>query len=156
MTDETTPPFPPPRSAPFPPAQNPAPPTAAVTPPAQTPPPFSPPSSPFPPPSPQGPPQSSSQPPRQSRHGTTVAALLAATVLGAGGAAVVTASLMNDSGNTITREVTVSSASSTPASSVTSVRGVYQRAKDSVVTIHVSTSQLGQTGEAQGSGFVYD
>jgi len=69
----------------------------------------------------------------------------------------VTASLMNDNGNTITREVTVSSASSTVASSVTSVRGVYQRAKDSVVTIHVNTTnQLGEQGEAQGSGFVYD
>ncbi len=36
------------------------------------------------------------------------------------------------------------------------MRGVYQRAKDSVVEIHVNTSQLGQQGEAQGSGFVYD
>jgi S1-C subfamily serine protease len=70
---------------------------------------------------------------------------------------VVTASLVDGNNTTITREVTVGSSSSTPASSVTSVRGVYQRANDSVVEIRVNTtSQLGQTGEAQGSGFVYD
>ena len=150
MSDETTPPFPPPQNTPFPPTQSPSPPPQNS--------PFSPQSSQFPPTTPQSPPQSSSQQPRRSRPGATaVAALVAATVLGAGGAAVVTASLMHDSGNTVTREVTVSSSSSTPAASVTSVRGVYQRAQNSVVTIHVNTtSELGQQGEAQGSGFVYD
>jgi S1-C subfamily serine protease len=65
---------------------------------------------------------------------------------------------MHDGDTTITREVTVSGgSSSTPASSVTSVRGVYDRAKSSVVEIHVATtSDLGQQGEAQGSGFIYD
>jgi putative serine protease PepD len=162
MTDETTPPFPPPQSTPFPPRQDPAPSpqSESATPPPQAPP-FSPyqasQSSPFRPSTPQAPPQSSSQTPRRSRPGTTVAALLAATVLGAGGAAIVTASLMHDNNTTITREVTVSNSSSTPASSVTSVRGVYQRANAGVVEISVSTtSSFGQAAEAQGSGFVYD
>jgi putative serine protease PepD len=158
MNDDTTPRLPHPENAPFPPVS----PSATgerATPPPQAPPPFSssPPSSQFPPQSPAAPPQSSSQAPRRSRHGTTVAALLAATVLGAGAAAVVTASLVDGKNTTITREVTVGSSSSSPASSVTSVRGVYQRANDSVVEIKVNTtSQLGQAGEAQGSGYVFD
>ena len=163
MSDETTPPFPPPQNTPFPPSETPPQPTQGAAPPPQAPP-FSPQSSqssqssPFPPQTPQAPPQSSSQTPRRSHPGTTVAALLAATVLGAGAAAVLTASLVHSDNTTITREVTVSSgSSSTPASSVTSVRGVYDRAKNSVVEIHVNTTtQLGQQGEAQGSGFVYD
>ena len=155
MTDETTAQFPAPENGPaqappFPPQSS-----SAFPPPA---PPQS--SSPFPLQTPQAPPQPTPQhspPRRSSRPGTTVAALLAATVLGAGAAAVVTASLMNDDGSTVTREVTVANSTPTSAATTLSVAGVYQRVQDSVVEIHANTtSQLGQEGEAQGSGFVYD
>ena len=67
----------------------------------------------------------------------------------------VTASLMNDSSQTVTREVTVSSSQPTAASM--SVNAVYKKAQNAVVEIHANTtSQLGQQGEAQGSGFVFD
>src|SRR3954447_7865138 len=129
MTDDTTPQFPPPQNPPFPPS------------PFQV---------------PQPPPQPSSpQQRRRARPGVTVAALLAATALGAGGAAVVTASLTHDGTNTVTREVTVPS--STPTAAAMSVNAVYQKAQNAVVEIHASTtSNLGQQGEAQGSGFVFD
>ena len=62
---------------------------------------------------------------------------------------------MNDSSQTVTREVTVSSSQPTAASM--SVNAVYKKAQNAVVEIHANTtSQLGQQGEAQGSGFVFD
>jgi putative serine protease PepD len=93
---------------------------------------------------------------KRIRMRTAVTALLAAAAIGATSAAVVTATLDSSSNTTVTRNVTVTNAQPTSASSALSVNGVWNRAKDSVVTIKVTTtSQLGQTGEAQGSGWVY-
>ena len=68
----------------------------------------------------------------------------------------VTASLMSDGTQTVTREVTV--AGSQPTAASMSVNGVLpEGAERAVVEIHANTtSDLGQQGEAQGSGFVYD
>jgi len=85
-----------------------------------------------------------------------VTALLAAAAVGATTAAVVTATLDSSGTKTVTRNVTVTNAQPTSSASALSVNGVWTRAKSSVVDIKVqTTSQLGQQGEAQGSGFVY-
>jgi putative serine protease PepD len=94
---------------------------------------------------------------KRIRFRTAVTALLAAAAVGATTAAVVTATI-DSSGDktTVTRNVTVTNAQPTSSASALSVNGVWTRAKNSVVEIKVeTTSQLGQTGEAQGSGFVY-
>jgi putative serine protease PepD len=111
-------------------------------------------------PSPFGPPQPPPQPPakeKRIRFRTAVTALLAAAAVGAGTAAVVTATLdSNNNGQTVTRNVTVTNAQNTSSATALSVNGVWNRAKDSVVDIKVqTTSDLGQQGEAQGSGWVY-
>jgi putative serine protease PepD len=118
--------FPPSQPSPFPPIQPPAPPPAPVN-------------------------------EKRIRFRTAVTALLAAAAVGATTAAVVTATI-DSSGDktTVTRNVTVTNAQPTSSASALSVNGVWTRAKNSVVEIKVeTTSQLGQTGEAQGSGFVY-
>ncbi len=118
--------FPPSQPSPFPPIQPPAPPPAPVN-------------------------------EKRIRFRTAVTALLAAAAVGATTAAVVTATI-DSSGDktTVTRNVTVTNAQPTSSASALSVNGVWTRAKSSVVEIKVeTTSQLGQTGEAQGSGFVY-
>ncbi len=112
--------------------------------------------SPFPPAQPATPEPPANE--KRIRFRTAVTALLAAAAVGATTAAVVTATLASSSGQTVTRNVTVTNAqpTSSSASSALSVNGVWTRAKNSVVEIKVeTTSQLGQTGEAQGSGFVY-
>jgi putative serine protease PepD len=86
------------------------------------------------------------------------AVVVAAAAVGAGGGAGVYAALSPGS-STIVRQVTVAGAE--PASSSTfSVNRIYERAKDSVVEITVRSTQTTpfgqQSGEAQGSGFVYD
>src|SRR5512135_768013 len=110
--------------------------------------------SPFPPmqPAPPTPPPNE----KRIRFRTAVTALLAAAAVGATTAAVVTATLDSSSGQTVTRNVTVTNAQPTSSATTLSVNGVWTRVKNSVVEIKVqTTSQLGQTGEAQGSGFVY-
>jgi S1-C subfamily serine protease len=112
------------------------------------------PSQPFPPrpEQPEPPPQ---KPEKRIHFRTALTALLAAAALGATAAAVVT-STVSSHNTTITREVTVTSAQPAVSNSALTVNGVYQRARDSVVDIKVqTTSQLGQQGEAQGSGWVY-
>jgi putative serine protease PepD len=86
------------------------------------------------------------------------AIVVAAAAIGAGGGAGVYAAL-SPSSSTIVRQVTVAGAE--PASSNTfSVNRIYDRSKDSVVEITVRATQTTpfgqQSGEAQGSGFVYD
>src|SRR3954447_12104782 len=115
---------------------------------------FPPSQSPFPPahPAPQVPPANE----KRIRFRTAVTALLAAAAVGATTAAVVTATLDSSGTKTVTRNVTVTNAQPTSSASALSVNGVWTRAKSSVVDIKVqTTSQLGQQGEAQGSGFVY-
>ena len=108
--------------------------------------------SPFAPPPPPAPPAKE----KRIRFRTAVTALLAAAAVGAGTAAVVTATLDSNNGQTVTRNVTVTNAQNTSAATALSVNDVWNRAKDSVVDIKVqTTSQLGQQGEAQGSGWVY-
>jgi putative serine protease PepD len=90
---------------------------------------------------------------------TAVAALLAATALGAGVAAAVTSAV--DSGGTTTREVTVTSAQPAASSSGLTINDVYERTHAGVVEITVSSSSAtpfggSQEEQAQGSGFVYD
>jgi putative serine protease PepD len=93
---------------------------------------------------------------KRIRFRTAVTALLAAAAVGATTAAVVTATLDSSGTKTVTRNVTVTNAQPTSSASALSVNGVWTRAKSSVVDIKVqTTSQLGQQGEAQGSGFVY-
>jgi S1-C subfamily serine protease len=92
---------------------------------------------------------------------TAVAALLAATALGAGGAAVVATAVDSD-GGTATREVTVTSAQPAAQSNTLSVHDVYERAHAGVVEITVSSPSEAtpfggsQQEQSQGSGFVYD
>jgi putative serine protease PepD len=95
----------------------------------------------------------------QIRPRTALAALLAATALGAGGAAVVTVAV--DSDGTTTNEVTVTSAQPAASSSGLTIHDVYERAHAGVVEIAVSSSSStpfggSQREQAQGSGFVYD
>ena len=114
---------------------------------------FPPSQSPFPPVQPAAPP-----PPNEKRirFRTAITALLAAAAVGATTAAVVTATIDSSGDTTVTRNVTVTNAQPTSSASALSVNGVWTRAKSSVVDIKVqTTSQLGQQGEAQGSGFVY-
>jgi putative serine protease PepD len=90
---------------------------------------------------------------------TAVAALLAATALGAGVAAAVTSAV--DSGGTTTRKVTVTSAQPAASSSGLTINDVYERTHAGVVEITVSSSSATPLGgsqeeQAQGSGFVYD
>ncbi len=110
--------------------------------------------SPFPPAQPAPPAAPANE--KRIRFRTAVTALLAAAAVGATTAAVVTATLDSSSGQTVTRNVTVTNAQPTSSASALSVNGVWTRAKSSVVDIKVqTTSQLGQQGEAQGSGWVY-
>jgi len=110
--------------------------------------------SPFPPP--QAPPPAPPANEKRIRFRTAVTALLAAAAVGATTAAVVTATLDSSGNSTVTRNVTVTNATPTSSATALSVNGVWSRAKDSVVDIKVqTTSQLGQSGEAQGSGWVY-
>ena len=112
--------------------------------------------SPFPPLQPPAPPVPPANE-KRIRFRTAVTALLAAAAVGATTAAVVTATI-DSSGDktTVTRNVTVTNAQPTSSASSLSVIGVWTRAKSSVVDIKVqTTSQLGQQGEAQGSGWVY-
>jgi putative serine protease PepD len=113
----------------------------------------------FPPSQPTFPPAPPSPPPaneKRIRFRTAVTALLAAAAVGATTAAVVTATIDSSGAKTVTRNVTVTNAQPTSSANLFSVNGVWTRAKNSVVDIKVqTTSQLGQQGEAQGSGFVY-
>ena len=116
---------------------------------------FPPSQSPFPPaqPAPHQVPPSNE---KRIRFRTAVTALLAAAAVGATTAAVVTATIDSSGAKTVTRNVTVTNAQPTSSASALSVNGVWTRAKSSVVDIKVqTTSQLGQQGEAQGSGWVY-
>ena len=92
---------------------------------------------------------------------TAIGALLAATALGAGGAAVVTTAVTSNDGGTATREITVTSAQPTADSSALTIHDVYERAHAGVVEITVSSSASTPFGgseqsQSQGSGFVYD
>jgi putative serine protease PepD len=87
------------------------------------------------------------------------ACLLAAAALGAGGYALVS----SDGTKTVVRQVTVTGAQPTAATSPLSVTDVYGRSAQGVVEITVSATASGyypfggsQTRQAQGSGFVYD
>jgi putative serine protease PepD len=112
------------------------------------------PQSPFPPFQQAPPPPPANE--KRIRFRTAVTALLAAAAVGATTAAVVTATLDSSGGQTVTRNITVTNAQPTSSTSALSVNGVWTRAKDSVVDIKVqTTSDLGQQGEAQGTGWVY-
>ena len=98
----------------------------------------------------------------RSRSLTLVAAVLGATLVGAGGGAALYGVLSTPT-KTIVRQVTVSGAQPAAAKSSLTVGDIYQRAYRGVVEITVSTTssdQFGfggsQTQQAQGSGWVYD
>ena len=101
--------------------------------------------------------------PRRSRP-LTVASLLAAACLGAGGGAVAYATLSGS--DTVVKQVTVKQAESVASSSAPlSVNQIYRKANRGVVEITVTTSGGdnspfggggGGTSQAQGSGWVYD
>jgi putative serine protease PepD len=95
------------------------------------------------------------------RRTLTGAAALLAVVAAGGGGGDNYAGLSSGGSSTIVRQVTVTN--SEPAANTTSsfsARDIYQRAYKGVVEITVSTTQATpfgtQSGEAQGSGFVYD
>jgi putative serine protease PepD len=95
----------------------------------------------------------------RSRTSTLVAAVLGATLVGAGGGAALYGALSTPT-KTIVRQVTVSGAQPAAAKSSLTVGEIYRRAYQGVVEITVSTTQSGfggsQTEQAQGSGWVYD
>jgi putative serine protease PepD len=101
--------------------------------------------------------------PRRSRPTIIVASLLAAACLGAGGGAVAYATLHDNGGNTVVRQVTVQQADSASAAPL-SVNQIYRRAYRGVVEITVTESGSSspfpggsaQPQQAQGSGWVYD
>ncbi len=71
------------------------------------------------------------------------------------------AAFSSDGSKTVVRQVTVTGAQPTAAASNLSVTGVYNSAAKGVVEITVSVTSSGypyggQSGQAQGSGFVYD
>ena len=97
----------------------------------------------------------------RSRTSTLVAAVLGATLVGAGGGAALYGALSTPT-KTIVRQVTVSGAQPAVAKNSLTVGEIYRRAYEGVVEVTVSTSsdQFGfggsQTQQAQGSGWVYD
>ncbi|MGI9111065.1 MAG: S1C family serine protease [Gaiellaceae bacterium] len=79
------------------------------------------------------------------------AALVSATLLGAGGGAAVVAATDRDA--TVVRQVTVGASAQPAASSASTVGEIYESSAQSVVEITVG----GESGsQSQGSGFVYD
>ncbi len=89
------------------------------------------------------------------------AATAVAALVGAGGGAALYAGLADPSTKTVVREVTVASAQPTANTTTLSVNQIYKRAYQGVVELTVSSTQQSQfggpqSGQAQGSGFVYD
>jgi putative serine protease PepD len=87
------------------------------------------------------------------------AALVAGALIGVGGGAATYAALSSGSTKTVVRQVTVSDSQPTSNQSALSVNEIYQRARKGVVEITVTqgSGELGSgSGQAQGSGFVYD
>jgi putative serine protease PepD len=88
------------------------------------------------------------------------AALVAGACIGAGGGAATYAALSSGGTKTVVRQVTVSDSQPASSESALSVNTIYERVRKGVVEITVTTQQsngLGsRSGQAQGSGFVYD
>jgi putative serine protease PepD len=87
------------------------------------------------------------------------AALVAGACIGVGGGAATYAAFASGGTKTVVRQVTVPD--SQPASTgALSVNAIYERARKGVVEVTVTTQQSNgfgsQSGQAQGSGFVYD
>jgi putative serine protease PepD len=93
---------------------------------------------------------------------TLIASLLVAACLGAGGGAAVYAASSSDGTKTVVRQVTVQDSQPASRSSALSVNEIYRRTHQGVVDITVTTgsspSPFGGSGsgQAEGSGFVYD
>src|SRR5438093_3173274 len=91
---------------------------------------------------------------------TLIASLLVAACLGAGGGAAVYAASSGGDTKTLVRQVTVENSQPASQSTALSVNEIYRRAHRGVVDITVSTgsSPFGGSGsgQAEGSGFVYD
>jgi putative serine protease PepD len=91
---------------------------------------------------------------------TLIASLLVAACLGAGGGAAVYAASSSGGGTTVVRQVTVQGSQPASQSNALTVNEIYRRTHQGVVDITVTTGSSpfgGQgSGQAEGSGFVYD
>jgi putative serine protease PepD len=86
------------------------------------------------------------------------AAVVAGACIGVGGGAATYLALKSDDSTTVVRQVTVSDSQPT-ANGALSVNEIYQRARKGVVEITVTQGSNGldaPSGQAQGSGWVYD
>jgi putative serine protease PepD len=104
-------------------------------------------------------------PPMTRRPRTTlIASLLVAACLGAGGGAAVYAASSGGGTKTVVRQVTVQDSQPASQSTALSVNEIYRRTHQGVVDITVTTGSSPSTspfggsgsGQAEGSGFVYD
>jgi putative serine protease PepD len=87
------------------------------------------------------------------------AALVAGALIGVGGGAATYAALSSGTTKTVVRQVTVSDSQPASSESALSVNEIYQGARKGVVEITVTQESDGlgsRSGQAQGSGFVYD
>jgi putative serine protease PepD len=87
------------------------------------------------------------------------AALVAGALIGVGGGAATYAALSSGGTKTVVRQVTVTDSQPAANESALSVNEIYRRARKGVVEITVTqgSDALGsRSGQAQGSGFVYD